>query len=462
MSHRCNRHHPSCPRGGSSTSSSSSSSTPLLIGCTIVRDQAHLVRHWLIFHLLQGIQHVHFYDHHSRDPKALQHATRNLPADITWWPQANASSGKVCRDNPCIIRHAYAHCANRILQDLGPAAWAAIVDVDEYFFVPAQPGPPKTLAHRLARFNEEGVVAAGAVARVFGTSWHKGACSSFSTIATTHSLRTPVSQSELTEWLARGESCSCAMPPHANSTLSWPWSKQSFVKVGALDMTALARGIGRIGVHEHPLRAGYPGVDSQGCRSTMTAHPTLSQYQAGEDDGRWTRCRARQTTPATSKSLRLHHYGNLSPDCMREKARVNQNPGYMQASRSLSLLWIGNAVRDNGIWRVLRWHNATEALLDLGTDVGQTLSQECERGSTCSPDACQRTCVRDGDTTGEALGAGGGTDGEPPRKKQLGGKGKRAGRGHNASNSYTADHHDGRNTEVHEMQKSLAKLIPQK
>ena len=37
----------------------------------MVRDQAHLLRPWLRFHALQGVRHVHIYDHRSRDGDAL-------------------------------------------------------------------------------------------------------------------------------------------------------------------------------------------------------------------------------------------------------------------------------------------------------------------------------------------------------------------------------------------------------
>jgi hypothetical protein len=123
--------------------------------CTIYRDQAPLLREWIEFHRLVGVERFFLYNNSSQDEhrEVLAPYVREGLVVIHDWPV----------EFPPALVTAFNHC---LAEHGDESRWIAFLDLDEYLFSPTLEPLPAVLP---AYERHAGV---GAVSLQFGTSGH--------------------------------------------------------------------------------------------------------------------------------------------------------------------------------------------------------------------------------------------------------------------------------------------------
>lgn len=108
-----------------------------LCGCTMVWNQAHALREWVVYHTRLGVQRWFIYDNNSED--GLKNEVESLNSEgfnITRhpWPWIKTQEA------------GFSHC---VLRSKRECNWVAFFDVDEFYYFP----PPKTRSKINSRLN---------------------------------------------------------------------------------------------------------------------------------------------------------------------------------------------------------------------------------------------------------------------------------------------------------------------
>ena len=248
-----------------------------LVFCTMVRDMAPYVAEWVSFHTQMGVSHFYIYDDLSTD--SLQQVLRPWvdKGQATVIPMTSDTELSQCYQDKHLIhpqntcqKAAFQHCVTR--QPHG-AKWAALVDVDEFFF--SHPDLNVSLPETLRRLQTPQWAGIILQPFVFGTSGL---------------LRMPANGSVLKTHLYReadGEPPSC----HGDETCLMFIATKEFVHTW------------------HFLWAGI-----------HTHHYWADMLLSGFRNAR--------TMPKMNGAIRFHHYRYLSVEDNHRKALTYQSPYY--------------------------------------------------------------------------------------------------------------------------------------
>ncbi len=113
--------------------------------CAIFRDEASILKEWIEFHKLIGVEHFYLYNNNSVDGfrEILAPYIKNEIVSLIEWPLSYSTR----EEWRYVQGAAYRNCAQR---SLGKTKWLAYIDVDE-FIVPVK---EYSLKHLLRKYHE--------------------------------------------------------------------------------------------------------------------------------------------------------------------------------------------------------------------------------------------------------------------------------------------------------------------
>jgi hypothetical protein len=109
---------------------------PYLAICAIYRDAAHMMREWIEFHKLVGVEHFFLYNNFSKDGhrELLAPYVQQGTVTVRDWPVNDGVYGQMSAYDDCLRWRRY------------DARWIAFIDLDEFLFSPTGKPLPEILA----------------------------------------------------------------------------------------------------------------------------------------------------------------------------------------------------------------------------------------------------------------------------------------------------------------------------